>query len=204
MYNEKVIAEKLKGNQICIVPMDKKYIEELCKIGQEKSIWEHLPETLTTRYSMENFINEALIQKERCIEYPFVILSLKTDEVIGTTRFMNISKDNKSLEIGWTWLTSKVWGTGVNIECKYLLLKYCFEYMNLCRVQFKTDERNIRSQKAIEKIGGIREGILRNHMIRKDGSFRNSVFYSIIDSEWPYVRRKLELLLSNKMNIDTR
>lgn len=204
MNNEKVINPELKGDQVCIVPMDRKHLEGLCKIGQNQSIWEHLPETITTKNCMETFINNALMQKEKGIEFPFVIISLKTDEVIGTTRFMNISKNNKGLEIGWTWLTPEVWGTSVNIECKYLLLKYCFENMNLRRVQFKTDERNIRSQKAIEKIGGTREGTLRNHMIRKDGSFRNSVFYSIIDSEWPSVRKKLELLLNNKVNIATK
>lgn len=147
---------------------------------------------------MKQFIEEALLQKEKGYEFPFVIILAGTKEIVGTTRLMNISKENKNLEIGWTWLTPEVWGTKVNIECKYLLLKLCFESLDLYRVQFKTDERNVRSQRAIEKIGGKKEGVLRNHMIRKDGSLRNSVFYSIINGEWSSIKKQLENLLEQE------
>lgn len=92
-------------------------------------------------------------------------------------------------------VNSSVWRTPVNTECKYLLLKYCFETLNVIRVQFKTDDQNLRSQKAIERIGGVKEGILRNQMIRKDGTIRHSVFFSVIESEWALVKSRLESYL---------
>ncbi|KIN32466.1 MULTISPECIES: GNAT family N-acetyltransferase [Bacillus] len=154
---------------------------------------------LTVR-GMEAFVEEALQTKETGTEFPFVIIHRKTGKMVGTTRFLYMSSASRSLEIGWTWFHPSVWGTSVNTECKFLLLQYCFEQLKTIRVQFKTDERNIRSQKAIERLGAVKEGILRNQMIRKDGTFRNSVFYSIIDSEWPSVKQHLEqrLQLSEK------
>ena len=98
-------------------------------------------------------------------------------------------------EIGPTWLSPKVWGTKINIESKYLLLKDCFE-QEIMRVEFRTRESNIRSQKAIEKIGGIREGVLRCHRINEDGSFRNTIVYSIIQPDWPLTKSALEVLVN--------
>lgn len=155
----------------------------------------HLPKAIHTLNDMKSFVEEALYKKETGLEDPFVVLLRDNDNIVGSTRFLEISNSNKSLEIGWTWYAPSVWGTHINTECKYLLLKYCFETLKLIRVQFKTDERNVRSQNAIKKIGGVKEGILRNHMIRKDGTFRNSVFYSIIESDWVSVKHKLEDLL---------
>ncbi len=139
-------------------------------------------------------MEKALEGKESKKEFPFVVLS-HNEQIIGSTRFLDISNTNKSLEIGWTWYSPAVWGTNTNTECKYLLLKHCFETMNLIRIQFKTDEQNIRSQKAIEKLGAVKEGILRNHMVRANGTYRNSVYYSIIDSEWRAVKTRLEDIL---------
>ncbi|MCY8234577.1 GNAT family N-acetyltransferase [Priestia endophytica] len=186
-----ISQKRWEGTFITLVPMIFEHWEKLHRIAQENKIWTHLPNNLEKAESMQKFVQEALSQKQKKIEFPFVILERKTNKVVGTTRFLNISEKNRSLEIGWTWFSPSVWGTNCNKETKYLLLKYCFETLNIGRVQFKTDERNIRSQKAIEKIGGVKEGILRNHMIRKDGSYRNSVFYSIIDKEWPAVKEKL-------------
>lgn len=189
--------DELAGEKIRIVPMERHHIQGLYEIGDDKVIWSHLPKTIYTLNDMKSFVEEALYKKETGIEFPFVVLLRDNDKIIGSTRFLDISNLNKSLEIGWTWYAPSVWGTHINTECKYLLLKYCFETLKLVRVQFKTDERNVRSQKAIEKIGGVKEGILRNHMIRKDGTLRNSVFYSIIESDWVSVKNKLEDLLKN-------
>lgn len=189
-----VSLDELIGKHVRIVPMERNHIKDLYDIGYIEDIWTHLPKTIQTLNDMESFVEEALENKESGKEFPFVIL-LHDGKIIGTTRFLEISNKNKSLEIGWTWLTPSVWGTHINTECKYLLLKYCFEIMKIIRVQIKTDEQNVRSQKAIERIGGIKEGILRNHMIRKDGSYRNSVFYSVIDRDWKAVKQKLETIL---------
>ncbi|MBD1380641.1 GNAT family N-acetyltransferase [Metabacillus arenae] len=191
----KILLDELTGERVQIVPMEKSHIQGLYDIGNNGNIWIHLPKIMQTPNDMESFVEEALENKKSGKEFPFVIILRESDKIIGTTRFLEISNKNNSLEIGWTWLTPTVWGSQINTECKYLLLKYCFESMEVIRVQFKTDEKNVRSQKAIERIGGVKEGILRNHMIRKDGSFRNSVFYSIIESDWASVKQKLEGIL---------
>ncbi|AEP89931.1 acetyltransferase, gnat family [Bacillus subtilis subsp. subtilis str. RO-NN-1] len=195
-----VTLQELTGELIRVVPMDKSHIQGLYESANDENIWTHLPKTITTLRGMEAFVEEALQTKETGTEFPFVIIHRKTGKMVGTTRFLYMSSASRSLEIGWTWFHPSVWGTSVNTECKYLLLQYCFEQLKTIRVQFKTDERNIRSQKAIERLGAVKEGILRNQMIRKDGTFRNSVFYSIIDSEWPSVKQHLEqrLQLSEK------
>ncbi|WP_343068861.1 GNAT family protein [Gracilibacillus halotolerans] len=141
---------------------------------------------------MKEFVNNALTNKENGTEFPFVIINKCTDNIIGSTRFMEISQATKTLEIGWTWIEPSNWSTGLNMECKYLMLKYCFETLGFVKVQFKTDERNGRSQKALEKIGAIRTGLRKNHMLRKDGTLRSSVFYSISESDWESVKRNLE------------
>lgn len=124
-----------------------------------------------------------------------MIYDKQLDQIVGSTSFLSISIPNRNLEIGYTWFTPTVWRTRVNTECKYLLLKHCFETLKTIRVQLKTDRRNVRSQRAIERIGAIKEGTLRNQMIMPDGYLRDSVLYSIIDQEWASVKRKLERML---------
>ncbi|MDG0767901.1 GNAT family protein [Bacillus halotolerans] len=191
-----VTLNELMGKQIRVVPMDRSHIQGLYEAANDERIWTHLPKTIETAYDMEDFVEEALYHKKSGGEFPFVMFHRETGKIVGTTRFLYMSPDSRSLEIGWTWFHPSVWGTAVNTECKYLLLQYCFEQMNTIRVQFKTDERNIRSQKAIERLGAVKEGILRNQMIRKDGTFRHSVFYSIIESDWPSVKQHLEQRLN--------
>ncbi|PAO67918.1 MULTISPECIES: GNAT family N-acetyltransferase [Bacillus] len=187
-----VTLRELTGELIRVVPMDKSHIQGLYEAAKDENIWAYLPKTITTLHDMEAFVEEALQTKEYGTEFPFVIIHRESGKIVGTTRFLYMSSASRSLEIGWTWFHPSVWGTSVNTECKYLLLQYCFERLNTIRVQFKTDERNIRSQKAIERLGAVKEGILRNQMIRKDRTFRNSVFYSIIDRDWPSVKLHLE------------
>ncbi|MDN4525924.1 GNAT family N-acetyltransferase [Fictibacillus fluitans] len=190
-----ISMQELAGEHVRIIPMDKSHIKGLFEAGNHKQIWTHLSKEIQTLEEMEALVEEALANKEHGTEFPFVITLRENDRIIGSTRFLGISPRHKGLEIGSTWLTPSVWRTPVNTECKYLLLKYCFEILNIIRVQFKTDDQNIRSQKAIERIGGVKEGVLRNHMIRKDGTFRHSVFFSVIESEWPSVKTRLESYL---------
>ncbi len=112
---------------------------------------------------------------------------------------MDISLQHRGLEIGWTWLTPALWGTGFNYECKLLLLTHAFEKLHMIRVYLKTDENNLRSRTAIGKIGASFEGILRNHMIRDDGTYRHSAVYSIIESEWPEVKLSLKQKLESNL-----
>ena len=121
---------------------------------------------------------------------------LESGRVAGATRYMEMRPAHKGLEIGGTWYAPEFQHTGVNTECKYLLLKYAFEEMDCIRVQFKVDGRNERSIQAIERLGATREGMLRNHMILQDGTVRDSVYFSILDREWAGVKMRLEKLLA--------
>lgn len=191
---------ELVGKRARIVPMERKHIQGLYEAGKDLQVWSHLSKEIHTVEEMATLVEEALLKKANREEMPFVILDRETNKVVGSTRFLALSEATKSLEIGWTWYNPSVWGTDFNTECKYLLLRYCFETLGLIRVQFKTDNQNIRSQKAIEKIGGIKEGVLRNHMIRKDGTYRDSVFFSIINSDWEGVKEKLEARLTSSQD----
>ena len=127
---------------------------------------------------------------------PFAVIHRITGRAIGATRYMEIRPLDRGLEIGGTWYAVAYQRTAVNTECKYLLLRHAFESLGCIRVQFKTDLLNEPSQRALARIGAVKEGILRNHMIRPDGTIRHSVYYSIIDSEWPKVKARLEEMLS--------
>ncbi len=120
----------------------------------------------------------------------------QSDKIVGSTRFLDISISHRHAEIGWTWLAPHVWRTRINTECKYLLLRHGFETLDLIRVQLKTDRRNLTSQQAIERIGGQKEGILRKHRIMPNGYIRDSVYYSILDEEWPLVKTRLQRILN--------
>ena len=144
---------------------------------------------------MRGWVQDILSRAEKGTDLPFAAVHLESGRAAGAMRYMNIMPNDRGLEIGGTWYGAEFQRTVVNTECKYLLLRHAFESLGCIRVQLKTDLRNERSQKAIERIGAIREGILRNHMILPDGHIRHSVFYSILDSEWPEVKKRLEELM---------
>ena len=145
---------------------------------------------------MRNWVLDILEREKRGGDLPFVAIHLESGRVAGATRYLNIFPNDRGLEIGGTWYGAEFQRTAVNTECKYLLLQHAFETLKAIRVQIKTDSRNERSQRAIERIGAKLEGVLRNHMILPDGYIRNSVYYSIIDSEWADVKNTLEGMLA--------
>jgi RimJ/RimL family protein N-acetyltransferase len=185
----------LEGKYVRLEPMSSSHIEGLWEAGRFDEIWTYMSTAFRSREDVERYVADALAAHEAGTQLPFVTVDRATGRVLGSTRFGNISRKDKGLEIGWTWLTPSVWKTAVNTECKWLLLRHCFEQLGCIRVQLKTDARNLNSQRAIERIGGVREGVLRNHMILRDGYVRDSVYFSIIDREWPEVNRKLQLWL---------
>jgi RimJ/RimL family protein N-acetyltransferase len=144
---------------------------------------------------MQRHIEEALRLQEAGATVPFATISLEHGRAMGATRYLTIMPQDRGLEIGWTWLGPEVQRTGVNTEAKYLLLRHAFETLGAIRVQLKTHHNNLRSQRAIERLGAVREGTLRNHMIMPDGSYRHSVYFSVIDDEWPSVKTRLETLM---------
>jgi RimJ/RimL family protein N-acetyltransferase len=145
---------------------------------------------------MRNWVLDILARGQKGTDLPFVAVHLESGRVAGATRYLNIMPNDRGLEIGGTWYGPEFQRTAVNTECKYLLLSHAFETLACIRVQLKTDLRNERSQRAIERLGAVKEGVLRNHMILPDGRIRHSVFYSILDTEWPDVKKRLEEMLS--------
>jgi RimJ/RimL family protein N-acetyltransferase len=186
----------LDGQRVRLAPMSYEHSEELFKAANHSEIWTYSPGYVNKLEDMVNLIDEALKSKEQGTKYPFVILDKDTDEIVGSTNYMTISEQHRTVEIGGTWLDPKVWRTRVNTECKYLLLKYGFEELNLVRMHLRTDSRNERSNRAIQRIGAKFEGTLRQELINHDGYIRDSNIYSILDKEWVAVKRNLVSFLS--------
>jgi RimJ/RimL family protein N-acetyltransferase len=183
----------LTGSHVRLEPMTEAHIPGLAEIGVGQEFWDFmLYGRMDSADDMRGWVAEILGRSTNGTEMPFVAIHLASGRVAGATRYLNIMPKDRGLEIGGTWYGVEFQRTPVNTECKYLLLKHSFDSLGCIRVQFKTDLRNIRSQKAIERIGAAKEGILRNHMILPDGRFRDSVYYSILDSEWPEVKSRLE------------
>lgn len=185
----------LEGKHVRLEPLALHHAQQAYEAGRYEEIWTYMSVIIRTPQDAESFIASALAGQEEGRELPFAIIDRKTDRLIGSTRFLNISRKDRNLEIGFTWLTPSVWRTAVNTECKWLLLRHCFEDLGCIRVQIKTDLRNTNSQRAIERIGGVREGVLRNERIVRDGYVRDAVYYSIIDREWEDVNRRLQAIL---------
>lgn len=184
----------LMGELVQLEPLQLEHAEELFVVAQDQDIWTWMAYNLGLSLgAMQNYIQTALLHQASGEELPFLIRGRASGQALGSTRYLGIEPYHRGLEIGSTWLGADARRTGVNTECKYLLLRHAFETLGAIRVQFKTDSRNVRSQRAIERIGGVKEGVLRNHMIVQDGYYRSSVYYSIIESEWPQVK---ELLLA--------
>jgi RimJ/RimL family protein N-acetyltransferase len=189
----------LVGTHVLLQPLEVTHFETLIHLAKDTRIWQHYAIDGSDTNKLKSSLENALVERENGRQYPFIIILKNDNNIIGSTRFLDIQTEHKKIEIGWTWLHPDYWGTKVNLECKLLLLTYCFEQLKAKRVQLKTDENNIRSRKAIEKIGGLFEGILRNDMIRDNGTNRNSAYYSIIESEWETTSSNLSKLVNQKM-----
>ncbi len=195
--NEWVQPVTLTGRFVRLEPMQEAHIPALAEIGVGQDFWDFmLYGRMDTLEDMRAWVLDILERGRRGTDLPFVVIHLASGRVAGATRYLNILPKDRGLEIGGTWYGLEFQRTAVNTESKYLLLRHAFETLGAIRVQFKTDLRNERSQRAIERLGAVKEGILRNHMILPDGRIRHSVFYSIIDSEWPQVKARLEAMLA--------
>lgn len=192
----KIEPVTLQGNLVRLEPLSLKHASELYEASRDPGLWTYKPVSQPgSLVETEQLITSVLQNQQVGGCLPFAILSLERGCAIGETRYHSFMLQDYGLEIGWTWLTPSVQRTGVNTECKYLLLHHAFETMGAIRVQFRTHHLNIKSQRAIERLGAVREGVLRNHIIMPDGSYRHSVYYSIIQSEWPSVKARLEAMM---------
>lgn len=190
---------RLEADRVRLEPLSLGHASELLEAAQDEDIWRWLafppPADLS---EMRAWISGALKAQSGGRELPLVVIERISGRAIGTTRYMGIETAHRQLEIGWTWYGRAFWRTAVNTECKYLLLRHAFESLNCIRVQFQTDLCNERSQRAIERIGAAREGLLRKYrVVVKDGYHRSNVCYSVINDEWPGVKARLESMLGS-------
>lgn len=187
----------LIGKHARLEPMTLDHVEALAEIGVGHAFWDFMVYgKMENAEDMRGWVSDILARAEKGTDLPFVAIHLASGRVAGATRYLNIMPNDHGLEVGGTWYGLDFQRTAVNTECKYLLFKHAFETLGAIRVQLKTDSRNERSQRAIERIGAAREGVLRNHMILPDGIVRHSVFYSILDSEWEGVKKRLEEMMA--------
>ena len=183
----------IEGKLIRLEPLSLEHVPQLAVAGREESIWRFmLYGPVTDEPRMRQWVQDMLSRQARGTDLPFAVILRETGTAIGATRYIDIRPVDRGVEIGGTWYAVEYQRTAVNSECKYLLLKHAFESLGCIRVQFKTDLRNERSQRAIERLGAVKEGVFRNHMVLLDGTIRHSVYYSIIDTEWPAVKAFLE------------
>jgi N-acetyltransferase len=182
----------LAGEHVQLEPMLEAHHAALAEVGLEEDLWKWIPVPVRTAEEMKAYVEAALAEQARGVSLPFTIVERATGNVIGSTRYANIERIHRRVEIGWTWVARPWQRTAVNTECKYMLLKHAFETLGCIRVELKTDSLNERSRAAILRIGAKEEGVFRNHMITASGRIRHTVYFGITDSEWPVVKRRLE------------
>lgn len=182
----------LEGKVVRLEPMSETHSVGLAAVGLEESLWKWIPTACATREDMAKYVRMGLDDQERGVALPFVTVEQASGTVIGSTRFGNIDAANKRAEIGWTWIAPKWQRTAANTEAKFLMLRHAFETWKCIRVELKTDALNEKSRNAILRIGAKQEGIFRRHMVCSTGRLRDTVYFSIIDSEWPEVNRRLQ------------
>ena len=187
----------LEGRHIRLEPLALAHHAGLCDVGLDESIWRWNPRApMRTPDDMQRYIESALQQQAKGASLPFATVERASGRAVGSTRFAEIDVENRRVEIGYTWIAPPWQRTPVNTEAKYLMVRHAFETWGCVRVELKTDSLNERSRNAILRIGAKQEGILRNHMLTHSGRLRHSVYFSIIESEWPAVKAGIEAKLA--------
>jgi RimJ/RimL family protein N-acetyltransferase len=182
----------LDGKRIRMEPMRADHLDALTEAGGFAELWKWTTTRADTRDDMEVYMNVALRDAAAGTALPFVTIDKASERIIGSSRFGNIDPSNKRAEIGWTWITPQFQRTYVNSEAKYLMLRHAFEVWECIRVELKTDFLNAKSRNAMLRMGATEEGVLRKHQIMYDGRYRDTIYYSVLDTEWPEVKAKLE------------
>ena len=186
----------LTGSVVRLEPLSEQHASDLTVAAHDEYIWRYMLYVYPDNEDkMLAWVRDILARQAAGTDLAFAVIHLASGRAIGATRYLEIRPPHRGLEVGGTWYATEFQRTAVNIECKYLLLKHAFEVLGCIRVQFKADARNLRSIRAIERLGAAREGVLRNHYILPDGGYRDSVYFSILDSEWPKVKERLEEML---------
>jgi RimJ/RimL family protein N-acetyltransferase len=181
----------LEGRWVRLEPLSLDHLDGLCAVGLEPEIWEWMGAPVRTRDEMLRYVESALAGQARGEALPFATVERSGGRVAGSTRFGAIAPEHRRVEIGWTWLGRDFRRTALNTEAKLLMFTHAFERLGCVRVELKTDALNRRSRAAIRRLGAREEGVLRQHMITASGRLRDSVYYSVLDSEWPQVKARL-------------
>jgi len=181
----------LENDYIKLVPFSDLYEEGLRRIIFDDEITKYTGNHFTNENDLKNYISSTITSRNEKLSYPFIVIDKATNQVAGSTRFGNIVFHNRRLEIGWTWYGEAFRGTYVNKATKFELLRYAFEEMSFNRVQFSVDVENIRSQKAVLKLGAKQEGVFRSNYMNANGDCRDDVYFSIIKSEWPDLKKEV-------------
>jgi RimJ/RimL family protein N-acetyltransferase len=185
------LATLLEGDQVALEPLDESHAEDLWRATQAPEIWHWLAHIGASRERFDEWLRQALEANAAGREGVFAIRQRRGGTIAGSTRYLNVRAADLVVEIGWTWLNPAVWGTGVNVEAKLLMLDHAFETLGCVRVELKTDARNERSCAAIAALPAQFEGVLRKQMIVPDVGVRDTAYFSVIDDEWPEVRANL-------------
>jgi RimJ/RimL family protein N-acetyltransferase len=186
----------LTGQHVRLEPLTRAHLDALIAAGADPSIWTWFPQHFGTPEAMRRFVEQALAWQQAGTAQVFVQIDAHSGAVVGSTRLAQIDAHHRRAEIGWTWLTPSAQRTAINTEAKYLLLRHAFATLGLMRVEFKTDSLNDKSRRALARIGATEEGIFRRHMLTESGRVRDSVWFSVVDVEWPRVKAHLESLLA--------
>ncbi len=186
----------LEGIHVRLEPLTEAHVQPLAEVAFDAELWRWTTTQIHTLGDLAAYVESALQAQRAGTALPYATIDRLTGLVVGSTRFGNVDAANRRVEIGWTWVARPWQRTAVNTEAKYLMLRWAFEELDCIRVEFKTDALNERSRNAIVRIGAVQEGLLRSHMITDTGRIRDTVYFSVIDSEWPGVRAALEQKLS--------
>lgn len=179
----------LENEKVLLIPFENERNIELKEIIFDDEIWKYMGMYVRNNQDFENYIQSTLKQKEAGICYPFLIIDKATNRIAGSTRYGYLNHASQKCEIGWTWYGKDFQGTGLNKACKYELLNFGFENIQFRRIQFSADLENIRSQRAIENLGALKEGLFRNNYVDSEGNSKDDVYYSIILEEWQSTKR---------------
>jgi RimJ/RimL family protein N-acetyltransferase len=185
----------LEGAHVRLLPLSLEHLDGFCAVGLDEELWKWVPARVSDRQGMQAYMTLALDEQKRGMSVPFTTTLKDTGQIVGCTRYANISVPDGRLEIGWTWIGKPWQRSPVNTEAKYLMLRHAFEALGCTRVELKTDGLNERSRAAILRIGAKQDGILRKHTMTYSGRIRDTVYFSILDDEWPAVRLGLEAKL---------
>ncbi len=181
----------LEGGRVKLVPLERAHKTALVKAATDGKLWELWYTSVPSADTVDQYVDRAISQRESGKEYPFVVIDKDSGAIVGSTRYYSIQPEHRRLEIGYTWYAQSHQRTGINAECKFLMLRYAFEVLDCIAVQFMTNWHNLRSRKAIERLGAKQDGVLRNHRLNADGSVRDTVVYSITSLEWAGVKKSL-------------